>query len=58
MPLPDRVLRAASPKVAEPLEKVLGGVDLELEEGLTLANVEGEDLNFVSLHGWKRSAGE
>ena len=40
----DRVLRAASPKVAEPLEKVLAGVDLGLEEGVTLARVEGEDL--------------
>lgn len=39
----DRVLRAASPKVAEPLEKALAGVDLGLEEGLTLATVEGDD---------------
>jgi len=43
----DRVLGAASPKVAEPLEKVLAGVDLGLEEGLTLATVAGED--FVAL---------
>ena len=40
----DRALRAASPKVAEPLEKVLGGADLGLEEGVTLAEVEGDDL--------------
>ena len=40
----DRALRAASPKVAEPLEKVLGGGDLGLEEGMALAEVEGEDL--------------
>jgi 7,8-didemethyl-8-hydroxy-5-deazariboflavin synthase CofH subunit len=40
----DRALRAASPKVAEPLEKVLGGADLGLEDGVTLAGVEGEDL--------------
>src|SRR3974390_952899 len=40
----DRVLRAASPKVTEPLEKALAGVDLGLEEGLALARVEGEDL--------------
>ena len=40
----DRVLRAASPKVAVPLEKVLAGVDLGLEEGVTLSRVEGEDL--------------
>ena len=40
----DRALRAASPKVAEPLEKALAGQDLGLEEGLTLANVEGDDL--------------
>jgi 7,8-didemethyl-8-hydroxy-5-deazariboflavin synthase CofH subunit len=43
----DRVLRAASPKVAEPLEKALGGTDLGLEEGLTLAKVEGDD--FLAL---------
>ena len=43
----DRVLGAASPKVAEPLEKVLAGMDLGLEEGLTLATVAGED--FVAL---------
>ena len=40
----DRVLRAATPKVADPLEKVLAGKDLDLEEGLTLATVEGDDL--------------
>jgi len=43
----DRVLRASSPKVAESLEKVLAGVDLGLEEGVTLAEVEGED--FLAL---------
>ena len=43
----DRVLRAASPKVAEPLEKALAGVDLGLEEGLTLATVEDKD--FLAL---------
>jgi 7,8-didemethyl-8-hydroxy-5-deazariboflavin synthase CofH subunit len=43
----DRALRAASPKVAEPLEKALAGVDLGFEEGLTLAKVEGED--FLAL---------
>jgi 7,8-didemethyl-8-hydroxy-5-deazariboflavin synthase CofH subunit len=43
----DRVLGAASPKVAEPLEKVLAGVDLGLEEGLTLATVEDDD--FLAL---------
>ena len=34
--------RAASRKVAAALEKVLAGSDLGLEEGLTLATVEGE----------------
>jgi 7,8-didemethyl-8-hydroxy-5-deazariboflavin synthase CofH subunit len=43
----DQVLRAASSKVAEPLEKALAGVDLGPEEGLTLAKVEGED--FLAL---------
>ena len=43
----DRVLRAASPRVAESLEKGLAGVDLGLEEGMTLAEVEGED--FLAL---------
>ena len=43
----DRVLRAASPKVAVLLEKVLAGVDLGLEEGVTLSKVEGED--FLAL---------
>ena len=43
----DRVLRAASPKVAEPLEKVLAGVDLGLEEGVTLSKVEGEDFSAL-----------
>src|SRR6202140_914253 len=40
----DRALQTASPKVAEPLEKALAGQDLGEEEGLTLANVEGDDL--------------
>jgi len=40
----ERALRAASPKVAEPLEKALAGQDLGEEEGLTLSNVEGDDL--------------
>ena len=40
----DRALRAARPSVAKPLEKALAGADLELEEGLTLVNVEGDDL--------------
>ena len=43
----DRVLRAASPKVAVPLEKVLAGVDLGLEEGVTLSKVEGEDFSAL-----------
>ena len=43
----DRVLRAASPKVAVPLEKVLAGVDLGLEEGVTLSQVEGEDFSAL-----------
>ena len=40
----DHALRSASPKVAEPLEKALAGQDLGVEEGLTLATVEGDDL--------------
>lgn len=40
----ERALRAAHPDVANPLEKALAGEDLGLEEGLTLANVEGNDL--------------
>ncbi len=40
----DRALTAASPNVANSLEKVLAGNDLGLEEGLTLATVEGNDL--------------
>lgn len=43
----DRVLRAASPRVAVPLEKVLAGVDLGLEEGVTLSKVEGEDFSAL-----------
>src|SRR5580693_3571602 len=40
----DRAIGAASRNVAEALEKVLAGNDLGLEEGLTLATVEGNDL--------------
>ena len=40
----DRALTAASPNVAGALEKALAGKDLCLEEGLTLATVEGSDL--------------
>src|ERR1700739_2102186 len=40
----DRAISAASRNVAESLEKVLAGNDLGLEEGLTLAKVEGNDL--------------
>ena len=40
----DRAIAAASRNVAEALEKVLAGNDLGLEEGLTLATVEGNDL--------------
>src|SRR3979409_1635786 len=40
----DQALRAASPKVAGPLEKALAGMDLGMEEGLALANAEGDDL--------------
>lgn len=40
----DRALTAASPKVADALEKALAGNDLGLEEGMTLATVEGNDL--------------
>src|ERR1700739_1897060 len=40
----DRAISAASRNVAESLEKVLAGNDLGLEEGLTLAKVEGTDL--------------
>ncbi|PYU27765.1 MAG: 7,8-didemethyl-8-hydroxy-5-deazariboflavin synthase subunit CofH [Acidobacteria bacterium] len=40
----DRALTAASPKVACALEKALAGNDLGLEEGMTLATVEGNDL--------------
>ena len=40
----DQALRGASPKVADALEKALAGTDLGFEAGLTLANVEGEDL--------------
>ena len=39
-----RALQSARLNVANPLEKALAGVDLGLEEGLTLANVEGDDL--------------
>src|SRR6266581_6008631 len=40
----DRALTAASPNVANILGKALEGIDLGLEEGLTLARVEGNDL--------------
>ena len=40
----ERALTAASPNVASALEKALAGKDLCLEEGLTLATVEGNDL--------------
>src|ERR1700688_1754260 len=40
----DRALTAASPNVADALEKALAGNDLGLEDGLTLATVEGNDL--------------
>ena len=40
----ERALTAASPNVAGALEKVLAGKDLGLEQGLTLATVERNDL--------------
>jgi 7,8-didemethyl-8-hydroxy-5-deazariboflavin synthase CofH subunit len=40
----ERALSAASPKVAGALEKALAGCDLEMEEGLSLAKVDGNDL--------------
>ena len=40
----ERALRAASPNVANALEKALAGEDLGLDEGLILANVEEDDL--------------
>src|ERR1700736_13967 len=40
----ERALTAASPNVADALGKSLAGNDLGLEEGLTLATVEGDDL--------------
>ena len=40
----DRALAAASPAVANALEKSLAGGDLGFEEGMTLASVEGNDL--------------
>jgi 5-amino-6-(D-ribitylamino)uracil---L-tyrosine 4-hydroxyphenyl transferase len=40
----EQALSAASPNVANPLEKALAGNDLGLEEGLALANAEGNDL--------------
>jgi 7,8-didemethyl-8-hydroxy-5-deazariboflavin synthase CofH subunit len=40
----ERALAAASPRVAGLLEKVLVGSDVGMEEGLTLAKVEGNDL--------------
>ena len=40
----ERALAAGTVKVASALEKALAGKDLCLEEGLTLATVEGNDL--------------
>ena len=40
----DRALAAASPCVAKALEKSLAGDDLELQEGLILSAVEGNDI--------------
>jgi 2-iminoacetate synthase ThiH len=40
----EQALAAASPRVAGSLEKALAGSDLGMEEGLTLAQVEGNDL--------------
>jgi 7,8-didemethyl-8-hydroxy-5-deazariboflavin synthase CofH subunit len=40
----DRALAAASPGVAKALEKSLAGDDLELQEGLILSTVEGNDI--------------
>jgi 2-iminoacetate synthase ThiH len=40
----ERALAAASPSVANALEKSLAGSDLGFEEGMTLATVEGNDL--------------
>ena len=40
----DRALAAASPPVASAMEKALAGKDLDVEEGLLLAAVEGNDL--------------
>src|SRR5580704_2293982 len=43
----EQALRAASPKVADALEKALAGTDLGFEEGLTLATVEENDLKAL-----------
>ena len=40
----DRALKAATPNVASLLENALAGKDLDFEQGLTLATVEGNDL--------------
>ncbi len=40
----DRALAAASPPIANALERVLAGNDLGFEEGLLLASLEGHDL--------------
>lgn len=40
----DRALAAASPSIADALDKTLAGQDLGFEEGLVLATVEGNDL--------------
>src|ERR1700730_9815506 len=44
----ERALTAASPNVAGALEKVLAGKDLGLEQGLTLATVERNDLGALT----------
>ncbi len=43
----ERALAAASPSVARALEKALAGSDLGMDEGLTLAKVEGDDLGAL-----------
>jgi FO synthase len=40
----DRAVMASSPAVARVLEKALAGNDLDFDDGLVLASVEGEDL--------------
>jgi 7,8-didemethyl-8-hydroxy-5-deazariboflavin synthase CofH subunit len=43
----ERALAAASPAVANALERVLAGEDLEVEGGLLLATVEGNDVRAL-----------